>query len=171
MGDDGGPGAGADTRLFWMEERISNALRLKPEKLKALQASADARCVRSPTRRPGAFGGASVFAGAGTAAPAGRARCGAASHRVFRTCSRPVLPPASPCSFAFAVICRDCMLEFLDKPHETRCVIIDGKGLEAVKELPSTLKKNSKSVFFLKLMNEKITPENIDSLVGRPAHA
>ena len=40
MGDDGGPGAGADTRLFWMEERISNALRLKPEKLKALQASA-----------------------------------------------------------------------------------------------------------------------------------
>jgi hypothetical protein len=69
------------------------------------------------------------------------------------------------------VICRDCMLEFLDKPHETRCVIIDGKGLEAVKELPSTLKKNSKSVFFLKLMNEKITPENIDSLVGRPAHA
>ena len=65
------------------------------------------------------------------------------------------------------VLCvrRDCMLEFLDKPHETRCVILEGKGLEAVKDLPSTLKKNSKSMFFLKLMNEKITPENIDSLV------
>lgn len=59
------------------------------------------------------------------------------------------------------------MLDFLDKPHETRCVIIDGKGLEAVKDLPSTLKKNSKSMFFLKLMNEKVTPENIDSLVRR----
>ena len=47
MGDDDegtGPG-GPDTRLFWMEERISNALRLKPEKLKALQGNADARYV------------------------------------------------------------------------------------------------------------------------------
>lgn len=61
------------------------------------------------------------------------------------------------------------MLEFLDKPHETRCVIIDGKGLEAVKNMPNTLKKNSKSFFFLKLMNEKITPENIDSLVRAAA--
>lgn len=43
MGDE--DGAGADTRLFWMEERISNALRLKPEKLKALQGNAEARCV------------------------------------------------------------------------------------------------------------------------------
>ncbi len=60
------------------------------------------------------------------------------------------------------------MLEFLDKPHETRCVILDAKGLEATKELPSTLKKGSKSMFFLKLMNEKITAENIDSLVPPP---
>ena len=43
-GDDDAAAPGADTRLFWMEERISNALRLKPEKLKALQASSDARC-------------------------------------------------------------------------------------------------------------------------------
>ena len=45
------------------------------------------------------------------------------------------------------------MLEFLDKAHETRCVILDAKGLEATKELPSTLKMGSMSIFFLKLMN------------------
>lgn len=61
------------------------------------------------------------------------------------------------------------MLEFLDKPHEQRVCIIDGKGLEVVKNVPNTLKKNSKSFFFLKLMNEKITSENIDSLVRAAA--
>lgn len=50
MGDDDGPAGGADTRLFWMEERISNAMRLKPEKLKALQANADARCASEHLR-------------------------------------------------------------------------------------------------------------------------
>jgi hypothetical protein len=43
MGDDDGPAGGADTRLFWMAERVNNALRLKPEKLKAFQGNADAR--------------------------------------------------------------------------------------------------------------------------------
>ena len=51
-GDDDAAAPGADTRLFWMEERISNALRLKPEKLKALQASSDARCASPPRTAP-----------------------------------------------------------------------------------------------------------------------
>ena len=102
-GDDDEPAAGgSDARLYWMAQRVGNALRLKPDKLKAFSESGDNR---------------------------------------------------------------DVMTEFLDKEREVRCYVLEGKGLQVVREPPEGLKKKSKSFYFLKLMAEKITMENIDQLV------
>ena len=102
-GDDDEPAAGgSDARLYWMAQRVGNALRLKPDKLKAFSESGENR---------------------------------------------------------------DVMTEFLDKEREVRCYVLEGKGLQVVREPPEGLKKKSKSFYFLKLMAEKITMENIDQLV------
>ena len=70
MGDeDDAPAGGGDMRMFWMEERISYALRLKPEKLKALQGNAESRCVAdSPSCRSGLGSGCAFCAWARIAA-------------------------------------------------------------------------------------------------------